>query len=117
MVNNNDASPDTERAQEIRQHLLQETARIPWHELQRFFAQGIIIEVAEGLDLIETAVQLTLDNAGDLASWIASGQLSKLSDQRALDWYDNDALVWSVVLPPWILVQGLRPADGSSNKR
>ena len=32
-----------------------ETARVNWHELQRFFAQGVIMEIAEPVVFVEVA--------------------------------------------------------------
>ena len=45
-----------------RARINQETARLPWRELQRFFAQGRVIAVAPELDLVELALRI---NPGD----------------------------------------------------
>ena len=64
-------------------------------------------KLARGLDIVDAAAQLTLDNTKDLEAWIADGRLSRVSDEQAVAWVETNALVWSLVLPPWILVQGV----------
>jgi hypothetical protein len=88
-----------------RANLNGETAKIPWRELQRFFASGSAIGIAPGLDLIEVALQMSQDNKACIAQWMAAGQLAAVSDEQALQWLEADALVWSVVVKPWVLVQ------------
>ena len=39
-----------------------ETSLIPWSELQRYFAAGLVIAVSNKLDLVEVAYQFSLDN-------------------------------------------------------
>ena len=45
----------------LRAKLNLETARIPWAELQRFFARGVAVWIAPGLDLVDTAVAFSQD--------------------------------------------------------
>ncbi len=102
------ANDDTE--EQTRARLNRETAKIPWRELQRFFAGGATIAVDPELGLLEVAVQMSLDNAACIARWMAEGQLAKVSDDQARQWLEADALVWSVVIRPWVLVQETDPA-------
>ncbi len=39
-----------------------ETSHIPWHDLQRFFASGMAIYIAEDIDLVDVAHQFSIDN-------------------------------------------------------
>lgn len=39
----------------------QETAKIPWHDLQRFFASGKTLHVHRGLDLVDVALAMHED--------------------------------------------------------
>jgi hypothetical protein len=87
------------------QKLNHETAKIPWRDLQRFFAQGNAIAVGPGLDLLQVAVAVSEDQSGLVESWLQGGQLAKVSDEQALQWHDDDSLVWTVVVKPWVLVQ------------
>lgn len=97
---------NTESKEEIyRAKVNLETSRIAWKELQRFFASGAAIAVSAELDLVEVAFQISEDNRGQVAQWMAAGQLGKVTDEQALAWYDADADVWAVVVSPYVLVQ------------
>lgn len=85
--------------------LLLETAQIRWHELQRFFASGNAIAVDESLDLIHVATQITNDNAVQIKQWMDAGLVDAVKDTQAQTWYEQDALVWALVIKPWVLVQ------------
>lgn len=82
-----------------------QTAQIRWHELQTYYAHGNVIQVCSGLDLVEVAVQLGLDNSGQFQTWIAEKRIAAVHDDEARAWYEADAVVWAVVAPPWVLVQ------------
>ncbi len=82
-----------------------ETAKIAWRELQRFFAQGNAVAVAPELDLVEVALQMSADNRDQVEIWMKHGWVGPVSDAQALEWLNANALVWSVVVRPWVLVQ------------
>ena len=82
-----------------------ETAAIAWTELQRFFATGVVFNVATELDLVDVAVQISNDNRAAVEAWLNSDKLARVSDELALKWFEQNATVWSVVVKPWILVQ------------
>ena len=98
-----------ERGEVLRAKLLGETARAPWNELQRFFAQGLIIQAKEGVDMIEVAMTLAEDNKERFEQFLTSDEAGPVSDEQALKWIDTDATVWTVVVKPWILVQAESP--------
>lgn len=89
----------------MRAKLNQETSRIPWKALQRFFAAGRTIAVLATADLVEVAVQVSLDNKVQVEQWLAAGIIGPVADAQAQAWYDADAMVWAVVVSPWVLVQ------------
>lgn len=91
----------------IRTKVNHETSRIAWKELQRFFASGDAVAVSSELDLVEVAVQMSADNAAQIREWMAAGQFGRVSDEQAAAWFAADALVWAVVVSPWVLVQGV----------
>ena len=95
----------------LRERLNAETARITWRELQRFFAQGKVIAVAQGMDLVDVAVSIAEDNADVLAGWKDKGLVQLASDAQARAWIDGEISVWAVVVAPWIIVQ---PGNGST---
>ena len=94
------------RIQEVyRTKINQETSRIAWKELQRFFASGATVLVAADLDLVEAAFQISEDNKQQVAQWLSAGKIGKVSDEQALAWYEADADVWAVVVSPYVLIQ------------
>ncbi len=82
-----------------------ETAQIGWHELQPYFARGATVAVDESLDLVDVAFQISKDNKSQVAQWLESGQIGRVTDEQALAWYEADALLWAVVARPYVLVQ------------
>ena len=97
----------TEQGLEIdRRHLFNaQTGRISWEELQRHFARGLVIKVAPGMDLVEVASHVAVDNVALVEQWLVSGQMSRAGTEDARDWNARDADFWAVVSAPWVLVQ------------
>ena len=91
----------------LRAKLNLETAQIAWKELQRFFAGGAALMVSADLDLVEVAFRMSEDNAAQIRHWVEAGKLGKVTDAQAAAWFESDALVWAVVVSPWVLVQPL----------
>ncbi len=90
---------------ELRAKINLETARLPWAELERHFAQGTVVYVSEELDLIDVAVRISHDDKTSIAAWMAEGKIGKVSDVQAQTWAQSDALLWTSVVNPFILVQ------------
>jgi len=95
--------------QELRNKILRETAIFPWAELQRQFAAGNVVQVADHLDLIEVALLMAEDQSQQFAALIQTGEVAKVADQQAQLWLEQEASLWTVVIRPWILVQTVRP--------
>ena len=93
----------------LRAKLNGETSRMPWKELQRFFAAGVVIAVDGRHDLVEVAARIADDDKDAVAQWLADGGIAKVSDAQASAWLDADASLWAVVVKPWILVQQEKP--------
>ena len=89
----------------LRNTINQETATLPWQELLKHFAGGNVIFVHQDLDLVQVALQMANDDAAQISSWLASGQIAKVSDAQAQSWLEQDAHLCSVVVKPWVLVQ------------
>lgn len=83
----------------------QETARIPWRELGRYFAAGRVIRVADDLDLVEVAGAIAKDDTTRVKTWLTAGLVAPVADREARDWQEADAVVWAVVVKPYVLVQ------------
>ncbi len=90
---------------ELHNKINSETARLPWAELQRHFAQGSVIFVSPDLDLIDVAVRISHDDKATIAAWLAEGKVGKVTDEQATAWTDGAASLWTSVVHPFILVQ------------
>lgn len=88
-----------------------ETARIRWADLTRFFAQGRVMRVADGLDLPAVAAAMADDDTAQVKAWKNAGELSALDDATAATWFDADIDVWAVTVAPFVLVQVLRGGE------
>src|SRR5689334_19681857 len=89
----------------LRAKLNLETSRLPWAELERFFAAGMVIHVSADLDLVEVATAVANDDKQAVLQWMSQQKLAKVSDVQAQSWLDDGAALWTVVVKPWILVQ------------
>jgi len=83
----------------------QQTSKIAWSELQRFFAQGLAINISPELDLVAVADAFSQDNKAQVEQWMQNEQVHLVTDQQAALWIKNDTLMWAVVIKPWVLVQ------------
>ena len=107
MHEDDDNTPDTPL--ELSQKLNLETGTLNWHELQTYFARGIVIVVDKEHDLIETAKHLHDDNKNMIADMIKKGEITRANDDHARDWLAREPIFWSVVIAPWVLVQEKTP--------
>jgi hypothetical protein len=82
-----------------------ETAQISWKELEPHFAGGNVVAVDEALDLLLVAEQIVADNAPMVKQWMDEQKVGQVTDAQAVQWSDDNALLWAVVIKPWILVQ------------
>lgn len=103
--------------QDLKIKLNRETSKISWQELQRHYASGAVVVVEQGLDLIEVACELSRDNKVAVEQWLAAGLVYKPDDQRSLDWLEQQASLWAVVVAPWVLVQELAAAKSPATKQ
>lgn len=89
----------------IRAKLVSETAKMPWTDLQRFFANGSTLFVATELDLIDVAFAFQQDQAGMVKPWLEQALVAPVSIDQAKAWIEQDKLLWTVVVKPWVLIQ------------
>lgn len=92
----------------IKQQIVGETSKIAWHELQFFFAGGMAVYVSNELDLVEVATCFVDDNKAMVEKWMQDNLVMPVADKQAKNWYDEHAMVWAVVVKPWVLVQPLK---------
>ncbi len=72
----------------------QETSKIPWSELQRFFAQGLAVNIVPELDLVDVADAFSKDDKARVEQWMQKQKIHLVSNQQATLWIKNDALIW-----------------------
>lgn len=96
---------DTDIKEINRAKLNLETAQMAWVDMQRYFASGVALYVSPELDLVEAAFQMSEDNVGQIKLWMGEGKFGKVSDEQAAEWVSSDAVLWTVVVSPWVLVQ------------
>ena len=78
---------------------------IPYAELQKFFAKGMLVTVDPSLNLVDVALNLAADDAAQLKQWAEAGLVQRAHDEHARSWHANNALLRAVTVTPWILVQ------------
>ena len=112
------SEPQSTDAQ-LRDSLIAETARIPWKDLQRYFAAGQTLSVDASLDLIDVACCFHRDDARQVEQWLQQQLVQPVSIDEAKRWHRFDQVLWAVVIRPWVLLQedkdanNTQPADGN----
>lgn len=99
----NDISLQTD--EELRAHLHGETSKLPWTELEKHFARGVVFKVEKGLDIIDVAIVIARDDKDSLKTWLDNEKVMAADVEDAKKWNDASASLWSVVVAPFILVQ------------
>lgn len=89
---------------ELKAELLQETSKISWKDLQYFFAAGKAIYIDSSLDLIQVAYDISTDNKVQIEYLMNEKLIYPVTNDQARDWYDNEKILWAVVVKPWVLV-------------
>ena len=93
---------------DVRGLLNAQTGRLPWTELQRHFARGVVIRVAGELDLVEAAARIVEDDKASVERWLGEDWLTRATLEEARRWERENAEFWAVVAAPWVLVQEVR---------
>jgi len=106
-------APDVTSEDLVRAKINSETARIPWTELQLFFASGKTLLVGSELDLVEVGFSFHEDQAERVAQWLEQEKIRAVSTDLAKHWIENNAEVWAVVVKPWVLIQNTEQPAGS----
>jgi len=99
---------DPKSVNSLKRKLNQDTAKIRWQALAEHQQQQAVVEVDSNLDLILVGCEFAQDNHEQVAEWLQSGKLAKVSDEKAEIWRQDDREMWAVVVAPWVLVQQLK---------
>jgi len=89
----------------LRAKLNAETGKLSWAELERYFARGVVVKVAEDLDLVEVAVVMSHDDKAVFEAWLVQGRIARASIEDAIAWHTQQSRFWVVVAAPWVLIQ------------
>lgn len=89
----------------IKAQFAEQMAPISFQELQKFFAKGLLITVADELDLLDVAVTLHEDDTAKVQNWMDNGLIARAHDEHAKFWVDNRSMLMAVTVAPWVLVQ------------
>jgi hypothetical protein len=89
----------------LQEKLAEESGTLRWAELQRHFARGAVIVVADRLDLLEVAQAMARDDHAALAGWLAAGLVNRATDDQARAWQAADAELAAVVVAPFVVVR------------
>ncbi|VVE86789.1 DUF2288 domain-containing protein [Pandoraea bronchicola] len=92
-------------ASDVYLRLLSETAKIDWKDLESFFARGVLLYVAPGVDLVSVAEAVANDDKDTVSQWLSSGMVQRMQANHATDFAERTPELWAVVVAPWVLVQ------------
>ncbi len=82
-----------------------QTAKIHWHELQRYFARGVVRQVDADADLIAVGKAIIDNDKDQVQAWVDAQVLTVPAAASAQHWYDANTELWALVVAPWVLVQ------------
>lgn len=85
--------------------LKQECAPIAYKEIEQFFARGMLVLVAEDLDIIDVALVIQADDTTKLNQWIFQEKVVRVHDDHAAEWSQQETLLMAITAVPWLLVQ------------
>lgn len=91
--------------EEIKVKLLAETAQVSWHEIEKFFARGVLLQLSSDCDLVEIATQMACDESESISKLMQEKKIMELSLKQAKSWSEDDDNLWAVVVSPWVIVQ------------
>jgi hypothetical protein len=97
---------DQERNEEnLRGHYGKDLGPIEWVALSKLFASGQVILISPGLDIVDAAVAMGLDQSEKVKNWIDQALLKKMPDELAAIWFEKETIVHALVVSPWVIVK------------
>lgn len=97
-----------------REDLSAELGNVFFSDLRAHLARGVVVIVAEELDILDVGEAIVKDDKRQVAAWIDQGQLRKPSLEELDAWSKIKEDRWqSVVVAPFVLVR-LREAPAGS---
>ncbi len=90
---------------DVRDLLNAQTGRVQWQEVQKLFAQGLLLHVSTDLDLVEVAAQVVDNDKQQIENRLAEGSVSRVDTEQAKRWHACNQEFWAVVAAPWVFIQ------------
>lgn len=82
-----------------------ETAIVAWKEIERFFAKGNVLLIEQGVDLIQCAADMSMDNEKEIGKLIKEEKIQSMPIEFVKENCKPETEFWSVVVAPYILAQ------------
>ncbi len=82
-----------------------ETAIVAWQEIERFFAKGNLLLVEKGVDLINCAADMSMDNGEEIGKLINEEKIQAMPVDFVKANCKPETEFWTVVVAPYILAQ------------
>ncbi|NVK21835.1 MAG: DUF2288 family protein [Kangiellaceae bacterium] len=82
-----------------------ETAVVAWKEIERFFAKGNLLLIEQGVDLINCAADMSLDNGEEIGKLIEQEKIQAMPMEFVKTNCQPETEFWTVVVAPYILAQ------------
>ena len=94
--------------QATRDRLEQITGEVLYGDLTAHLQRDAVFVVASGVELLDCAVAIAMDDVDAVEPWLADGSLRKPSQQERVAWPEATGKKWrAVVVQPFVLVQDL----------
>lgn len=91
--------------EELRAHLHGETSKLPWVDLEKHFARGVVFKVEKGTDILDVAIIMSRDDKDSLEQLINDKKVQGAEIEDAKKWHETEASLWTIVIAPFVLVQ------------
>ena len=91
--------------EELRAHLHGETSKLPWVDLEKHFARGVVFKVEKGTDILDVAIIMSRDDKDSLEQLINDKKVQGAEIEDAINWHETEASLWTIVIAPFVLVQ------------
>ncbi len=89
-----------------REELARSVDEAEWGWLRAHLERGSLIVVARNLDLVEAGLKIAADDSAAVSDWIASGFLTKPSQEQIASWdLDRGRRFKVLIVSPYVLVQ------------
>jgi len=90
---------------ELRQNLESECDYLPWQEIEKHFARGIVRVISTDLNLIDVAIDIAQNNTQKITKALSNNTIVEPSISQATHWQQLNSNFMCVVVAPFVLIQ------------